>query len=66
MQSEPKYTCPKCGGHDYGSSKSFDGIVTRHCHGWLPNKNPCLFNWPESEDRHYIAEELTEVEEVIE
>lgn len=64
-----EFTCPKCGGHTYGSNIG-PGEWTRYCNGrgqrgkfvdgkFIPNEGPdepqvrCDFTWPESDDRKY-------------
>jgi hypothetical protein len=53
------FTCPICGSSDFGTAVSTDGVITRHCHGYLPEgvagkKRPCLFHWDSKDDAQYL------------
>jgi hypothetical protein len=49
MKENPgKFTCPRCGGHTWGSYQLQDGTLQRLCHG-----HRCTFTWHEQEDRRY-------------
>ena len=42
---EQRFTCPKCGSHNFGTSATSTTPVERRCHG-----NGCKFRWPMSDD----------------
>lgn len=53
------FICPICGCDDFGTAVDKDGVVTRHCHGYLPEtvagkKKPCLFHWNAKDDAQYL------------
>lgn len=51
------FTCPRCGGHTFGSSFLGDGSLERMCHGVLPSRYSCGFTWCASDDARYFSAE---------
>jgi hypothetical protein len=71
MVTKMEFTCPKCGGHQYGVDKLDEETTIRYCYGidpWF-----CTFKWPAPDDYLYIKavsdtsadEELQHLRELV-
>jgi hypothetical protein len=54
---EGRFTCPQCGGHNYGTHNPGDpgDQWTRHCNGYISGERivRCGFEWPTGDDAKY-------------
>lgn len=46
--------CPECGDTKFGTQRTPDGKLIRHCHGSVDDDNSCVFQWPEEDDHLYF------------
>lgn len=59
---ETQFTCPKCGGHEFGTLLDTSALDdphsgTGHCHGMTgdyPNPRVCGFTWARRDDAQYF------------
>jgi hypothetical protein len=47
------FTCPQCGGHEWGTEIAVEGDVG-HCHGYVGTQR-CAFTWNRKDDATYLT-----------
>lgn len=53
------FTCPKCGGHHFGTVVDYSGESIGYCHGNDEMLGNCFFSWNRRDDHMYTDKELS-------